>query len=266
MRLPSFTIAVAAVVALTGCATAIRGTTQRIGIATDPPGARCELFNARSEAPVVVDPTPGIVEVRRDNSDLEVRCAMSQRLLMVERFASSWSLFGRDGDATAASGQVAGSAVTPVVVAEVAAVGTVGAFGALGLLAASIGATLTPVGVLFFATLPVGAVVDHGTGASYLYPTAIAILMPPAEFPEEAARAAYFDSLERARRDAHALRQREREASCLVGCARDQAADDAELARQLELLETIRARTRVVVAASNSVAPRPDPVGTVPAE
>lgn len=255
MQLPCVLVATS-VILLSGCATAIRGTTQRIAIATDPPGARCELRNVRVEAPVVVDPTPAVAEVRRDNSDLEVRCEMPQRLLMVERFASSWSLFGREGDATAERGQAAGSGVTPVVVAEAAAVGTAGAFGALSVLAVGAGYTILPVGVLLLASLPFSAAVDHGTGASYVYPSVIAILMPPAEFPDEAARAAYFDQRERARRDAHALRRKEREASCTFSCERDQAADDAQLARQLELLESIRARTRVVARTPDDLAPR----------
>jgi hypothetical protein len=236
----------AAVLALSGCATAIRGNTQRIAIATDPPGARCELRNARGDAPVVVDPTPAVTEVRRDNTDLEVRCEMPQRLLMVERFASSWSLMGRDGSPSADGAQVAGSGVGPEAVVEVAAFGAAGALGALSALAVAGGYTILPLGLLLLVSLPFSAAVDHGTGASYVYPAVIAILMPPAEFPDEAARAAYFDQRERARRDVHALRRKEREASCTFSCERDQAADDAELARQLELLESIRARTRVV--------------------
>ena len=262
MRLPFLVLA--AVLALSGCATALRGSAQRIAIGTDPPGARCELRNARGEAPVVVDPTPALAEVRRDNSDLEVRCEMPQRLLMVERFASSWSLFGRDGSAPADGGQAAGSAIAPVAVAEAAAVGTAGAFGALSVVAVSAGYTLLPLGVLLLATLPLGAAVDHGTGASYVYPSAIAILMPPAEFPDEAARAAYFESLERARRDAHALRRKDREANCASGCARAQEADDAELARQRELLASIRERTRVAGASQEGPAPGTLPAGTGP--
>lgn len=263
MRLPFLVLAL--VLALSGCATALRGNTQRIVIGTDPAGARCELRNARGEAPVVVDPTPAIAEVRRDNSDLEVSCEMPQRLPMVERFASSWSLFGRDGSAAADGEQVAGSAIAPVVVAETAAVGTVGTFGALGLLTtAAVGGTLTPAGIIFFAALPVSALVDHGTGASYVYPAVIAILMPPAEFPDEAARAAYFDQRERSRRDAHALRRKEREASCTFSCERDQAADDAELARQLELLQGIRARTRLAGAPLEGSAPGGLRAGTGP--
>jgi len=251
----------AAVLVLSGCATAIRGNTQRIAIATDPPGARCELRNARGEAPVVVDPTPAVTEVRRDKSDLEIRCEMPQRLLMVERFPSSWSLFGRDGSAPADGGQAAGSAITPVVVAEAAAVGTAGAFGALSVAAVGAGYTILPLGLLLLVSLPFSAAVDHGTGASYVYPSVIAILMPPAEFPGEAARAAYFDPLAGARRDAHALRRKEREASCLAGCVSAQEADDMGLARQLELLESIRARTRVVGTAPAGIAPQPDRLG-----
>jgi hypothetical protein len=263
MRL-SFLV-LAAVLTLSGCATAIRGNTQRVAIATDPPGARCELRDARGEAPVVVDPTPAIAEVRRDNADLEVRCEMPQRLLMVERFASSWSLFGRDGSPPADGAQVAGSAITPVVVAEAVAVGTVGAVGTLAVgLAATLGATLTPAGVLFLAALPVSALVDHGSGASYVYPSVIGILMPPAEFPDEVSRAAYFESLERARRDAHALRRKERGANCPFGCTSAQEVDDRELARHLELLESLRARTRIAGSSPEGAVPQALPAATGP--
>jgi len=239
-------LVLAAVLALSGCATAIRGNTQRIAIATEPPGARCELGNARGESPVVVDPTPAVAEVRRDKSDLEIRCEMPQRLLMVERFPSSWSLFGRDGDTPDERRQLAGSAATLGVLTGATVLATVGIASAGALAAATAGVVVVPLALLLLITLPVGVAVDHGTGASYVYPAGIAILIPPAEFPDEAALTAYFDPLETARRDAHALRRKEREASCTFSCERDQAADDAELARQLELLESIRARTRVV--------------------
>jgi hypothetical protein len=254
----------AAVLALSGCATAIRGNTQRIAIATDPPGARCELRNARGEASVVVDPTPAVTEVRRDNSDLEVRCEMPQRLLMVERFASSWSSLGRNEDTPDQRRQFAGSAVTLGVLTGATAIATVGIASAGALAAVTAGAVVAPLALLLLIALPVGVAVDHGTGAAYVYPSGIAILMPPAEFSDEAARAEYFDPLEAARRDAHALRRKEREASCTSGCERDQAADDAELARQLELLESIRARTRIAGSSPEGAVPQALPAATGP--
>ncbi len=65
--------AVAALLALSGCASIISGTSQEIAISTTPPGARCTL--AREGATIAdIAVTPGTAKVSRDSHAISVTC------------------------------------------------------------------------------------------------------------------------------------------------------------------------------------------------
>ena len=70
-----------------GCATAINGTTQRVAVASDPPGAQVYV----NETPAGV--TPGFVDVPRRDPDLELRLekeGYEPTVLALERSRSGW--------------------------------------------------------------------------------------------------------------------------------------------------------------------------------
>jgi uncharacterized protein YceK len=71
---PGFAIALAAAcVALSGCATIIDGSSQKIGITTgEVSGARCTLSNGEGQWSVI---TPGTVKVERSKHDMKVVCS-----------------------------------------------------------------------------------------------------------------------------------------------------------------------------------------------
>jgi hypothetical protein len=56
-----------------GCATIVKGTTQDIGISTDPTGAACELKKGGSMVGSV-NPTPGTAQIKKGDGDVEVTC------------------------------------------------------------------------------------------------------------------------------------------------------------------------------------------------
>lgn len=66
-------LASASLIALGGCATVIKGTTQDIAVETNPPGASCTV--SRNGAQIaILSATPGKVQVSRDKSPLMVSC------------------------------------------------------------------------------------------------------------------------------------------------------------------------------------------------
>lgn len=60
-------------IALGGCATVIKGTTQDIAVETNPPGASC-IVSRNGAQLAVLSATPGKVQVSRDKSPLMVSC------------------------------------------------------------------------------------------------------------------------------------------------------------------------------------------------
>src|SRR4051812_18354510 len=59
-----------------GCATIVKGSTQDLTINTDPTGANCDL--SRSGIVIAtVNPTPGLVQIKKDKNDIEVKCKKS---------------------------------------------------------------------------------------------------------------------------------------------------------------------------------------------
>ena len=79
---------IAVCVLSSACATAINGTTQRVAVASDPPGAQVYV----NDAPVGV--TPAFVDVPRRDRDLELRLdkdGYEPARLALEREFSGWS-------------------------------------------------------------------------------------------------------------------------------------------------------------------------------
>ncbi len=70
---------------LGGCATAIRGTTQKVSVVTEPPGAECLVGNEMMDAPVRIAATPGEAEVRRDGRPLQLSCRRTGYVVHDER-------------------------------------------------------------------------------------------------------------------------------------------------------------------------------------
>ena len=71
-----------------GCATAINGVTQRVAVASEPPGAQVYV----NDAPAGV--TPAFVEVPRRDSDLQLRLekeGYEPTVILPERSRSGWS-------------------------------------------------------------------------------------------------------------------------------------------------------------------------------
>jgi len=60
---------------LCSCASIVSGTTQRVGVSTNVPGARCTLENAKGSWDVAK--TPGSVTVEKARSPLDVECHKS---------------------------------------------------------------------------------------------------------------------------------------------------------------------------------------------
>jgi hypothetical protein len=58
---------------LPGCATIFEGTSQSVGISTDPPGADCTIDRAGSRVGQV-NPTPGSIHIDKSKNDLSVSC------------------------------------------------------------------------------------------------------------------------------------------------------------------------------------------------
>lgn len=73
---------------ISGCATVVSGTSQAIGIDTNPSGAICTLSREGKEV-AVINPTPGTVQIDKDNDDLQVSCTKDGYLETSGTLASS---------------------------------------------------------------------------------------------------------------------------------------------------------------------------------
>jgi len=173
-------------VALSGCATMIRGTTQPVTVVTDPPGAKCTLKAGDSDGPWSVAETPGVVEVKRGRAPLEVTCTKPGHFDAVERIEAS-SANRSSADTPEQGVLLAGSGAALAI-----------PWGApqLALFAAASPAAV-PLFIGLLLAAPVTIAVDYGSGAMFAYPPVIAVLIVPSEFPDEGARNEYFADLER---------------------------------------------------------------------
>lgn len=67
------TIALAALLALSGCATLFTGLDQRIAVNTTPTGARC-VFVREGQQIAAIESTPGVAKVRKSKHDIRITC------------------------------------------------------------------------------------------------------------------------------------------------------------------------------------------------
>ncbi len=236
-----------AVLALGGCATAIRGTTQRVGVATDPPGAECLLKNRLMDTPARIAATPGDAEVARSASELNLTCRApgyvdheeqidailakhvdeeSQRRLLIA------------SDVTLGLAGMAG--VTMGVATGAAAFGGVAAFGGGTALVVA-----PPVIIGMVLLAPISFIVDLATGATFGYSAVLSAVLTPASFPSEGARDAYVaGGNARIDRVAKALRDYI-EANCPLTCEGRKERDADEIARQRKNFAAAIAKTRI---------------------
>lgn len=70
---PRYPVCLAAVVALTACATVIEGTTDKITVSTTPPGARCTITRDGAELGTI-SATPGSLTISKSINAILVTC------------------------------------------------------------------------------------------------------------------------------------------------------------------------------------------------
>lgn len=73
MRMLTTVASTAALLAMTGCSTLTKGTSQTVTVNTDPPGAVCNL-SRDSQTLAVVNPTPGSVSISKSSKPVSVLC------------------------------------------------------------------------------------------------------------------------------------------------------------------------------------------------
>jgi hypothetical protein len=258
-----------------GCATVIKGTTQRVAVVTEPPGALCTLRNRSSDVDAIVPVTPGEAEVRRGGGPLEVRCAMDGHLDVVESYPPT---FGADGGSYERYRQVIvvealrrqfslGTAAGPVEDTETkerTAAGVAAAAGVAsvalpvtvlatavptmggGAAIAGAGLVAAPLYLFLAAALPISLVVDLASGANFSYPAALMLLLPAATFPDEASRDAYFVEVDKGFDFAREALRLHTDASCAFwNCASRSEQDDAFIDEWRNRFVESRARTQV---------------------
>lgn len=232
---------------LAGCATTLRGTTQRVSVVTDPPGASCSLVNGPGAAIVII--APGEAEVQRSRAPLDMRCVREGYLEAAERFDSA---LGAQGDTDeqrrrmTTAGVVGGAAYVGLSAITVTTMApTLGGGAAI----AGAGIVAAPVLALMVIGMPVAGAIDLATGAAFGYPPQVTLTLVPAEFPDEGARSAYFDAIDRRLDQAREALRIDTAATCAkwnCGYLRDQ--DDAFIAAQRAKFAALRASTRIIAA------------------
>ena len=177
---------------LGGCATAIRGTTQKVTVVTEPPGAECLVGNEMMDAPARIAATPGEAEVRRDGRPLQLSCRRTGYVVHDERVeAVSASEVDDVAQRRAMNGSavLVGTAGVGIPTVAVTALTTGAGLGAA--------VALTPVFIGVAVLAPISVLVDATTGAYFGYPSLIPVLMTPDRFGSEGERAAYAADMHR---------------------------------------------------------------------
>jgi hypothetical protein len=226
---------------LGGCATAIRGTTQKVTVVTEPPGAECLIGNDKMDAPVRIAATPGEAEVRRDGRPLLLTCRRPDHVAHEERVEATPA---SEVDDVAQRRATIGSGV-------LYSTATLG-FTALGVTAVTTGAglgaavALTPVFIGALVLAPVSVLVDATTGAFFGYPPLIAVLMTPERFGSEAERAAYAADMNRRLDLADVALRADTAANCRLGtCTQRSREDEAYMTQRRKLLTASLTKTRI---------------------
>ena len=90
----SSAVLIGILLATSGCATIVKGGSQGITVRTDPDGASCDLAK-KGKSVGVVNPTPGMVQLGKGASDLDVTCRKSGYLDAIGKLSSAfqgWTL------------------------------------------------------------------------------------------------------------------------------------------------------------------------------
>ena len=170
------------------------GTLQTMMVSSDPPGARCTVWQEGVEI-ATVDPTPGRVAVARKDVPLKLRCSRAGYL-------------DASGDVGWVAWRESSSPASPWLLGGSAALGGVGAAGTsavvAGMSGASVGAVSTAaaaalpiVGVGLLAVLPGLYIASQVAYPDLSYPAEVSLTLTPSEFPSEEARDAYLEPLVR---------------------------------------------------------------------
>jgi hypothetical protein len=224
---------------LGGCATAIRGTTQKVSVVTEPPGAECLVGNEMMDAPVRIAATPGEAEVRRDGRPLQLSCRRTGYVVHDERVeAVSASEVDDVAQRRAMNGSavLVGTASVGIPTVAVTALTTGAGLGAA--------VALTPVFIGVAVLAPISVLVDATTGAYFGYPSLIPVLMTPDRFGSEGERAAYAADMHRRLDLADAALRADTAATCRWGtCDRRNEEDEAYIAQRRKLLTASLAKT-----------------------
>jgi len=232
----------AMLIAASGCATAIRGSTQRLSVVTEPEGASCTLQTQGDEAIYSIAATPGSTEVKRRPWPIVVICSKPGHLSIVEQFPN---IGGAASDSTEQTIKMVGATAG----AQVATVGT----GVAAVAAASV--ALVPLGFVALAAWPVAAMIDASSGANHGYPPAMIFVMPPSTFPDSASQNAYFQFLDdRIEATANELRS-EHTQKCRMHCAYLRKRMDEEVAEQHKKVALLRERTIIDLGAAQKTMP-----------
>lgn len=229
------------VAAAGGCATAMRGTTQLVSVASTPSGARCTLMRDGIEAGIVAA-TPGQVTLARA-SDVLVICRkdghyLGRTLLIAGaresliREAMMRNQDAASGPRTSTDPKEAAAAVAGGAATAGAAIGTQALIGAGVAGSAAAAAALIPLVVV----APVSMIVDTASGTYLAYPNSISVTLVPSEFADAHSRdAAFARALTALDGDDDRLRKRFDE-TCGLTCKRTKPAFEAFLAeRRAEL-------------------------------
>ncbi len=226
---------------LGGCATAIRGTTQKVTVVTEPPGAECHVGNEMMDAPARITATPGDAEVRRDGRPLQLSCRRIGYVVhgeQVEAISASEVDDVAQRRAMIGSGVLIGTAGVGIPALAVTALTTGAGLGAA--------VALTPVFIGVAVLVPISVLVDATTGAYFGYPPLVAVLMTQERFGSEAERTAYAAEMHRRLDLADDALRADTAANCRWGtCDRRSEEDDAYIAQRRKLLIAALAKTRI---------------------
>jgi len=207
------------------------GWTQMLAVATDPPGAECELKRRGGDIAEIAS-TPAEIEIARSQFDLTIHCRKPG-------YFDSTSTLTSD-----LSGPIMGATSIPSLASF--AIGGAGAANPLvGLVPGAVSSGLGVIGVLGLLA-PLALAVDVGTGALVAYPGHVSIRLVPKQFPTALARDTFFAQMHAGiDADATALAARITDSCVRSRCAREHAEADVLTTLRRAELERLRTLTQI---------------------
>lgn len=246
---------------LGGCAT-LPEKRLRLTVVTDPPGASCALAFEGQPMVYSIAATPGAVEVGDAAKPLTVRCVLTGRLEVDERYehlgliASELAESGSNVAGTGyAAGAAAGSPARPRANGDVPL--PLAFFPSLPGEAGFVLLSLFLLTALAYAITPSDVSIDATRGFIDGNPPAIVLQLPPSTFPDMASRDAYFRVIEDRIDLAGADARRQIDAECKTNCAWHRATIDVGVAARRQKIDALRGRTRIAATTPPAGAPAP---------